>query len=128
MLQDFRSGLRPPQTAIGVSVRLLPSDWSRALELGDDQGLLIERVYRGSPAAQAGLKGADRRMRVGNYLLDWGGDFVTHVDGKPVEREDEISRAASKKHAGESIELTIKRGSRSSKVRVVLAPLDDSSV
>ena len=63
-----------------------------------------------------------------NAYLEWGDDFVTHVDGKPVEREDEISRAAPKKHAGESIELTIKRGGRSSKVRVVLAPLDDSSV
>ncbi|MFM2124589.1 MAG: hypothetical protein RL328_1040 [Acidobacteriota bacterium] len=128
MLQDFRSGLRPPQTAIGVSVRLLPSDWSRALELGDQQGLLVERVFRATPAAQAGLRGADRRMRVGNYLLDWGGDFVTHVDGKPVERADDISRAAAKKHAGEAIELTILRGGRSTKVRVTLAPLDDNSV
>jgi S1-C subfamily serine protease len=45
-----------------------------------------------------------------------------------VERADDISRAAAKKHAGEAIELTILRGGRSTKVRVTLAPLDDNSV
>lgn len=128
MLQDFRSGLRPAQTGIGVATTLLSSEWTRALELGNEQGLLIQRVQRGTPAASAGLKGADRRVRVGNYLLDWGGDFITHVDGKPIERADDITRAASKKHAGEAVELTIIRGGRSMKVSVVLAPLDNNTV
>ncbi len=128
MLQDFRSGIRPAQTAIGVTTQLLSSEWTRALELGSEQGLLIERVLRGTPAASAGLRGADRRVRVGNYLLDWGGDFVTHVDGKPIERADDITRAASKKHAGDAVELTIIRGGRSMKVSVTLAPLDNNTV
>jgi len=125
LLDDLRSGLRPAQPGIGIRTRPLEGDWARALEYPESGGLLIERVSSGSPAARAGLRGADRRVRVGNGLLEIGGDFITHVDGKPVEREDDVSRAATRKHAGESVELTIIRGGRSIKVNVILAPLDD---
>ncbi|MEI9813801.1 MAG: PDZ domain-containing protein [Acidobacteriota bacterium] len=53
-----------------------------------------------------------------------GGDYITHVDGKPVKQADDVLQAARKKHAGESIELTILRAGRSMKVNVTLAALD----
>ena len=88
-------------------------------------GLLIEAVRNGSPAARAGLKGASQRARLGNQMLLLGGDYVTHIDGKPVQQQDDITRLALKKHAGESIELTVFRNGRSIKITVTLAPLDD---
>jgi S1-C subfamily serine protease len=128
MLADFQSGKRPAAPNIGITSLPLSADWTRALDLGDQPGLLIQRVEPGGPAARAGLRGADRRVRVGNFLLDWGGDFITHVDGKPIERTDAIARAADKKHAGETVELTIIRGGRILKVPVVLAALPDDTV
>lgn len=128
MLEDFRSGRRPAQPRIGISGLLISGEWARALNLPSSGGFLIQAVYRGSPAAAAGLRGATRRMRVGNYLVDVGGDLITEVDGKPIERGDDISRAAARKHAGETLELTIYRDGRTMKVQVTLAALDDDRV
>jgi S1-C subfamily serine protease len=128
MLEDFKSGKRPAEPQIGVSALFLQGGWPRELDLPGEAGLLIERVVRDSPAARAGLRGADRRVRVGNALLNWGGDYITHVDGKPVVNGNDVSQAARKKHAGESIELTIFRGGRSMKVTITLAALDESIV
>jgi S1-C subfamily serine protease len=127
MLEDFRSGRRPAQPRIGISGALISGEWARALNLPASGGFLVQAVYRGTPAA-AGLRGATRRVRVGNYLIDTGGDLIMEVDGKPIERGDDISRAAARKHAGESIELTIYRDGRTLKVRVTLAALDDDRV
>jgi S1-C subfamily serine protease len=125
LLDDFKSGLRPAQPAIGITTQLFSGDWARELDYPESGGLLILSVYQRSPAARAGLRGADRRVRVGNYAIPVGGDFITHVEGKPVKGDDDIVRAATSKHAGESLELTIIRGGRSMKISVNLAPLDD---
>jgi S1-C subfamily serine protease len=125
LLEDLKSGLHPAQPSIGIRTRPIEGDWATALDFPASGGLLIDRVTPGSPAARAGLRGADRRVRVGNYLIDIGGDLITHVDGKPVQRADDVSRAATRKHAGETVELTVIRGGRSIKVNVTLAPLDN---
>lgn len=124
MLEDFKNGRRPAEPQIGIFTSFLDGDWPRALDLPDGPGLLIERVQRGTAADRAGLKGADRRVRVGNFIVNWGGDYITHVDGKAVKNQDDVAQAARKKHAGEAIELTIIRGGRSMKVSVTLAALD----
>jgi putative serine protease PepD len=128
MLEDFKQGRRPAEPQIGITTTFLEGDWPQALDLPGAAGLLIDRVYRDSPAARAGLRGADRRVRVGNYLLNWGGDYITHVDGKPVKNQDDVQQAARRKHAGESIELTIVRGGKSMKISVTLAALDNTVV
>lgn len=126
LLQDLKSGLKTAQPSIGVTTQPLFGDWARALDYPESGGLLVQNVGQRSPAARAGLRGADRRVRVGNYAILYGGDFITHVDGKAVKGEDDISRAASAKHAGDVVELTIIRGGRSMKLSVTLAPLDDA--
>lgn len=128
MLADFVSGRRPAQPAIGVRTLPISGDWARALNLPESGGLLVTRVTRGTPAEAAGLRGASRRIQIGNYLVDVGGDLITHVDGKAVEREDAVLRAASTKRAGEKIELTIIRDGRTSKVTVTLAAIDDEVI
>lgn len=129
MLDDFRTGLRSPDPSIGVRTRLLPGEFARQLDLPSTTGLLVEAIKAGSPAARAGLKGATQRVRFGNQILFIGGDYITHIDGKPIQGEgDDIMRAALKKHAGETLELTVIRSGRSTKVTVTLAPLDDDRV
>lgn len=128
MLEDFRSGRKPAQPRIGVSVLHVSGDWARALNLPESGGLLVAQVNRGSPADLAGLRGGNRRVQIGNYIIPVGGDLITHVDGKPVERQDDIYRAAIRKHAGERIELTILRDGRSMKINVTLAALEDDII
>ena len=49
-----------------------------------------------------------------------GGDFITAIDGKPVEGNDSLRHAMSKKRAGDTIELTVYRSRRLQKIRVRL--------
>src|SRR5690349_20999842 len=111
MLEDFRSGKRPASTAIGVTTLSISGDWTQALRFPSD-GLLITQVRPGSPASRAGLRGPTQRVRVGNYIVPVGGDLVVAVDGKKVEEENAIARAITRKHAGETLDLTVWRDGR----------------
>jgi S1-C subfamily serine protease len=82
--------------------------------------LLIQKVQPGSTADEAGLRPPRQVVIVGNYRLGVGGDFITAIDGQPVEGNDALRRAISKKRAGDTIELTVYRNHRQQKVRVKL--------
>jgi S1-C subfamily serine protease len=125
MLDDFRSGKRPASSAIGVTTYSISGDWAEALRLPRTGGLLIGRIASGSPASRAGLHGATQQVRVGNYLVPVGGDLITAVDGKRVEEQDAITRAISRKHAGDTLDLTIWRDGRSMDVKVTLSEQSD---
>jgi S1-C subfamily serine protease len=120
MLEDFRSGKRPASPTIGVSTYLISGDWAEALRLPRTGGLLIGQVGRGTPAGSAGLRGGNQVVRIGNGMLRVGGDLITAVDGKRVEEEDSITRAVSKKHAGDTLDLTIWRDGRTTDVKLIL--------
>jgi S1-C subfamily serine protease len=49
-----------------------------------------------------------------------GGDLIMSIDGKPVERDDAISRALAAKRTGDTLELTIFRNGKTINVRVRL--------
>jgi serine protease Do len=59
-------------------------------------------------------------VQIGNAQLSVGGDLIMAIDGQPVTRDDAISRALSRKHAGDSLELTIFRDGRTMNIRVSL--------
>jgi len=125
MLGDFKSGRQPASSTIGVSTYLVSGDWAEALHLPRAGGLLIGQVGRGTPAANAGLRGGTQVVRIGNGLLRVGGDLITAVDGKKVEEENAITRAVSLKHAGETLNLTVWRDGRTMDVKVTLAEQGD---
>ena len=83
---------------------------ARGLDLPVEKGLLIARIYRDGPAHEAGLRGADREVRVGNYVLLAGGDIVTTVNGTAVaSMEDLIIYLETKTRVGDRMTLTIWR-------------------
>jgi len=125
MLGDFRSGRRPASSTIGVSTYLVSGDWAEALHLPRAGGLLIGQVARGTPAADAGLRGGTQVVRIGNGLLRVGGDMITAVDGKKVDEENAITRAVSLKHAGDTLYLTVWRDGHTMEVKVTLAEQGD---
>ncbi len=67
---------------IGFDAQPLTPQLAQALQLPQPQGLLIATVAPGGPAAQAGLRGGNRQVRIGNVRLVIGGDLVTAVDGQ----------------------------------------------
>src|SRR3984957_18615251 len=118
MLDDFQAGRKRPR--LGVTVVYVAGDYADALSLPNQGGLLIQEVDPGSPSARAGLKGGREVVQIGNAQLMMGGDLIIAIDGKPIERQDAISRSLARTRSGDTVELTIYRGGRTTNVRVKL--------
>ncbi len=118
VLDDYRTeGTRP---LLGVSGRYLSGELAEALDLPAEGGILVFTVQSGSPAAQAGVRGARRRAIIGNYEIPIGGDFIMAIDGRAVESDAALRSATRGKRAGDTIELTIYRDGRMVKLPVKL--------
>jgi S1-C subfamily serine protease len=118
MLDDFQAGRKRPK--LGVSVVPIAGDYADALRLPTQGGLLIQEVDPDSAAARAGLRGGRQEVQIGNAEVLVGGDLIMSIDGKPVERDDAISRALAAKRTGDTLELTIFRSGKTINVRVRL--------
>jgi S1-C subfamily serine protease len=102
----------------GLGVQILEDQSAR--ELGVDKGAVVLNVYRGSPAAKAGLR-PTRRTREGDILL---GDIITAIDDKPVEKANDLFDILEKYKNGDTVTLTILR--RDGEVRKVHVTLGSS--
>ena len=104
----------------GIRTLFLSGRIMQALELPGEAGLLVTEVARGSAAAEAGLRPAQREVIVGNYLIPWGGDFITKLDGRDVTNRGFLNQVLSLKHGGETIGLTIIRDGKEMAVEMTL--------
>lgn len=105
---------------LGIRPMFVNGELAEYLELPRDGGYLLRDVLDGGSAAQAGLRGADRVVRVGNYRIPVGGDFVTAIDGRKVDSSDVLRRVMAKKRVGDTVVFDIVRAGRSQKVNVTL--------
>ena len=121
MLADYSSRGRVTRPYIGITTSFLSAEIAEAIGLPAQPGLLIQVVEPGSTAAQAGLRGADREVAIGNYLVAIGGDFIIAVEGQPVTSSGSLTRVLERKKAGDSVRLTIIRARRRLEVNVTLS-------
>ncbi|MEE9138653.1 MAG: trypsin-like peptidase domain-containing protein [candidate division NC10 bacterium] len=95
---------------LGISGLTLTPEISRTLSLRVEQGVLVVRVTRRSPAARAGIRGGRRRIRIGNTILRVGGDVLVGVDGQEIKSmRDLIAYFDDQKRVGQTVELEILR-------------------
>jgi S1-C subfamily serine protease len=120
LLDEFRSNGKIVIPVLGAQAVFISGEIAEALQLPSAGGLLVQRVDPGSAAQDAGLRGANRRVIVGNYPLGVGGDLIVEVDGKAVESQDSLARAMTKKRVGDILRLGVIRGGRPEKVTVKL--------
>jgi peroxiredoxin len=100
-------GLALPVRADEPMVGAAPA-WA-GLSLRDTPaGARIERVFRGAPASAAGLR---------------AGDVVVAVEGRRVERGQEVTRALRAQPAGARVRVQVQREAALVSAEVTLAPL-----
>lgn len=95
-------------------------DWVNALPLGTDSGVLLVNLTSGGPAAEAGLRGADRQIQVGNALIAVGGDVIVSLDGRTIRTVTDISSALESRRPGEAVPITIIRNGEEMDLQVTL--------
>jgi len=79
-----------------------------ALGLQSFTGAYVTSVTPNSPADQAGIRAGDQATSVG---LGAGGDLITAIDGRPIQRFDDLLQyLINNKSPGETVVLTVLRG------------------
>jgi len=121
MLDQYQQSGKVSRLApLGIQTVFISGDLAEELRLPARGGLLILRVDPGSTAEEFGLRGPTRRVLVGNYPLAIGGDFIVAIEGQPVDGNESLTRALSRKRPGDLLELTLYRGGRNERVRIKL--------
>jgi S1-C subfamily serine protease len=105
---------------LGVATLPISKDLAGVLELPVDQGLLVVRVEPGSPADKAGIRGGGRAVIVGTWEIPVGGDIVVQLDGEPMIHREDLLRRVENKRVGETVKVTVFRGSKRLDVSVQL--------
>lgn len=112
---------RVRHATLGAEGRVLWPRLAESLNLSTQQGILIESVVPGGPAAQAGIRGGtklvtDSRMQE----LRVGGDVLIAIDAKQITSQSDLSLLLNRSQPGDTVTLTIVRDGKKMSLPVKL--------
>jgi putative serine protease PepD len=119
--QDLITEGRVRRASMGVEARVLSPAVAEALHLPVNEGLMLERVTPGGPAATAGLRGGDRQAILGMRRILLGGDVVTAIDGRPITGQMDINLALNRKRPGDTVKVEYYRDGQKAEAQVKLS-------
>jgi serine protease Do len=93
---------------LGIALQEIGELQARALRLGTPRGVLVDEVYDGSPAQKGGLLPMD---------------VILAIDGKIVQRINQIQTLVANKNPGAAINLRLIRDGREMEKRMTLGEL-----
>lgn len=95
---------------LGITAYEINPDLANALQLPVQRGLLIAQLYPGEAADRADVRGATRRLPIGNGYLLVGGDILTAIDDQPIATRDQLTLyLENNKRVGETVTLSLLR-------------------
>jgi Trypsin-like serine proteases, typically periplasmic, contain C-terminal PDZ domain len=95
---------------MGVIPQSITPPMAREFGLPVSEGVILGEVSPGSPAERAGLR---------------PGDILTRADNQPLTGSGDLLRVLRAKRAGDEVALAVRRGARTFRVSVRLAPAQD---
>ncbi|MEA2441297.1 MAG: hypothetical protein QOH76_2721 [Thermoleophilaceae bacterium] len=108
---------------LGVTTQELYPQVAQRLGFSAQHGALVAKVEPGGPAARAGIQAGEGAVEFqGQKGIPQGGDAIVAVDGKPITQSADLPNLISLKGPGDTVRLTILRGSVRRTVTVKLAP------
>jgi putative serine protease PepD len=117
---DLMTEGRVRQAFLGAQT-LEVNEWlAGALDLPVREGLMVEVVTRGGPAAAAGLHGGDREAMAGMRRIAIGGDVIVAIDGQKIANQFDLNVALNRKRPGDTVSVTVYRGGKKMDVPVKL--------
>lgn len=105
---------------LDASVIAINPSFAQAAGLPVSQGLLVSQAPSSSAAGKAGLRGGTQRARYGSTILYLGGDIITAINGEPITSLGDFYAALEPTRAGDTVNLTIRRGAKTLSLKVPL--------
>ncbi len=106
---------------LGIKPLPLTPSLARILKLPVSNGVLIEKVYPGSPARIVGLRGARKPVSIGNILYPTGGDVIVSVGSQRITSPSQLDEVIYRRHRpGEVIEIGFYRQRKFRRVKLRL--------
>lgn len=97
---------------LGLAADDVDQRMAMALGLREAQGIIVTRLYPGSPAGKAGIE---------------PGDIIASINGSPVRDRREYVNILRNQVPGAALVLGVLRGEKTENVRVTPAPFDDAA-
>jgi putative serine protease PepD len=112
---------------LGISGMDINPTVAKALSLPVKDGVMIGQVAPNGPAARAGLRGSQRRVRIGNYMVNVGGDIIQTLDGEKITTIDDLTAFLDeRKKVGEDVRVDVLRDGKPHVVTVRLGELPEN--
>jgi serine protease Do len=115
VIDDLKAKGHVDRGWLGVQIQQVTPEIASAIGEDPDapKGALIAAIDPKGPAAKSGLQ---------------VGDVVQKLDGKPIERLNDLPRLVAETHAGQSIALGVLRQGKMVDVQVAVAHLDEAKL
>jgi S1-C subfamily serine protease len=117
----LKSGTADEHGYLGITGATVTPELARAFNLPVEEGVLVQQVEEGGPAAAAGIQGATTAAEVEGQEFGLGGDIITAIGGEKIGSTEDLVKTISDAHAGEMVEVTVVRGGQTATVSVKLA-------
>jgi S1-C subfamily serine protease len=126
-ISQLESGTSDEHGYLGISGATITPELASAFNLPVEEGVLVQQVEEGGPAAAAGIQGATTAASVEGQEFGLGGDIITAVNGESIASTEDLVEKIEDLHAGETVELTVNREGQTASVNVKLAERPASS-
>jgi S1-C subfamily serine protease len=109
VLRELRDSGRVVRPWLGMQGRAVDAALGSVVRMPITPGYLVEVVYDGSPAEQAGIRGGNLAVVVQGeeYLL--GGDIVTAIQGTPVRTHPDYVAKVKTLKPGQRVKISLMR-------------------
>jgi S1-C subfamily serine protease len=109
VLRELRESGRVTRPWLGLQGRAVDAGLAAIVRMPVTPGYLIEVVFDGSPADQAGVRGGSLAIIVQGeeYLL--GGDILTAIQGTPIRTHQDYVARVKALRPGQRVKLTVMR-------------------
>jgi S1-C subfamily serine protease len=120
-IAKLESGTADEHGFLGISGATITPELAQAFNLPVQEGVLVQQVEEGGPAAAAGIQGATTAAEVEGQEFGLGGDIITAINGEQISSTEDLVKTISDARQGETVEVTIVRGEQTATVSVTLA-------
>ena len=89
-IAQLESGTADEHGYLGISGATITPELAQAFNLPVEEGVLVQQVEEGGPAAAAGIQGATTAATVEGQEFGLGGDIITAINGEKIASTEDL--------------------------------------